>query len=71
MGPWLRTIQSCQINFYVWEDKKADNALLWPSLLGAEKKKLLQMLPCKFSDECQPANLVDKLMKLWNIRMLA
>jgi len=33
MGPWLKTyvikmIQSCGINFYVWEEKKGGNGLL-------------------------------------------
>ena len=60
----IQAIQSCNVNFYVWEDKKAGNTILWPSLTGAEKKNLLKTLPCKFSAECQPANLVDKMMKL-------
>ena len=34
----IQAIQSCNVNFYVWEDKKAGNTLLWPSLMGAEKK---------------------------------
>ena len=67
----IQAIQSCNVNFYVWEDKKAGNTLLWPSLMGAEKKKLLKTLPYKFSAECQPANLVNKVMKLWNVRLLA
>ena len=34
----VKTIQSCKVNFYIWEDKKADNTLLWPSLMGAENR---------------------------------
>ena len=62
------TIKSCGVNFYVWEDKKeAGKALQWPLLMGNDKKKILESLPQKFSNKCQPGNLVNKLVKLWNV----
>ena len=62
------TIKSCGVNFYVWEDKKeAGKALQWPSLMGTDKKKILESLPQKFSNKCQPGNIVNKLVKLWNV----
>ena len=70
-GPMVKdlaaTIKSCGVNFYVWEDKGADKALQWPSLMGNDKRKILKSLPQKFSDKCQPGNLVNKLVKLWNV----
>ena len=63
----VKTIESCGVKFYVWEDKKGGDALLWPSLVGNEKKKLLKSLPFKFSEQCQPLHLVNKLAKLWNV----
>ena len=62
----VRTIESCGVRFYVWEDKKGD-ALLWPSLMGNDKKKLLRTLPSKITNTCQPPNLINNLVKLWNV----
>ena len=62
----VRTIESCRVKFYVWEDKKGD-ALLWPSLLENDKKKLLRSLPSKVSNRCQPPHLVNNLVKLLNV----
>lgn len=63
----IKTIQSCGVNFYVWEEKKEGNGLLWPSLMGNDKTKLLKGFPSKISNLCQPPQMVDKLKELWNV----
>ena len=68
-GPMLqtlvKTVESCGIRFYVWEEKRG-GALEWPSIMGKEKKRLLKSLPSKLN-QCQPPHLVEKIVKPWNV----
>ena len=72
IGRRLKTVETaikeCQITFAISRKKNDDgsesDALEWTSLLGREKKSLLEKLPQKLNN-ILPASTVD-VTKLWN-----
>lgn len=61
--------RSCGISFSVWQKKNADGKLSeehdWSSLMGSEKKVLLQKLPGKL-DQCLHPDTAPSIVKLWS-----
>jgi len=60
--------RSCGVSFSVWEKKNADGkpsgSYDWTSLMGTEKKILLQKLPDKLA-QCLKPSTCDVIIKLW------
>eukprot|EP00731_Ephydatia_muelleri_P035979 Em0187g2a len=53
------SIQSCGVSFQIWKKKDKPEELDWTSLGGAQKRKVLSLLPAQFSsilprETCQP-----------------
>ena len=65
----IRTINTCGVQFRVWEDKGEDTGLSWTSLMGGDKLKLLKALPDKL-DGCHPADMVSDIKTLWKVPTL-
>lgn len=59
----INSIRSCGVSFQIW-DKGGDFECT--SLMGNDKKKLLQFLPSKLTD-CQPPTLASDVKKLWEV----
>ena len=72
----VNEIKACGVSFNVWEKKNADGkgsgTLDWTSLMGSEKKQLLQQLPDRFPSflRKETASTVQKIWKVskYNIK---
>lgn len=68
-GPLLSklvlAICDCGVHFNIYE-KKENDSVEWPSLLGPDKIKLLKLLPAKLAG-CQPPEMVKPTQKLWEV----
>ena len=69
----VETINSCGVTFTIWEKKDGDGKgsgkMDWTSLMGAEKKILLILLPLKLeetSETIQPDSS-ETVIKLWKV----
>ena len=71
----VKCINSCGVCFSVWEKRNADGkgsaTFDYTSLMGSDKKKLLQHLPSKLGEVIRPktSDTVTKLWKVHNIQM--
>ena len=63
-------IRSCGVSFSVWEKKNADGkgsgSWDWTSLMGNDRKKLLQELPPKLNAVIQP-DTAQTVIQLWKV----
>ena len=71
-GPMLceltEAIQDCGVPFTIRTDKTSKK-IEFSSLLGEDRKKLLNELPPKLS-YCQPEEFSSKVKKLWKVRCM-
>ena len=71
-GPMLceltEAIQDCGVPFTIRTDK-TNKKIEFSSLLGEDRKKLLNELPPKLS-YCQPEEFSSKVKKLWKVRCM-
>lgn len=72
----VQTINSCGVTFTIWEKKDGDGhgsgKMDWTSLMGAEKKKLLKLLPLKLeatTEAIQPDSL-RTVIQLWKVLII-
>jgi hypothetical protein len=67
----VKAINECGIPFKVWEkldnNGKKTSRYDWRSLVGQEKKKLLQKLPEKFAQVLRP-DICHTVTKIWKVR---
>lgn len=61
---FMEAVRSCGVSLKVW---KKDEKWEWTSLLGGEKKRLLQKLPAKFG-QFLPQENIHKVTMLWKVR---
>lgn len=64
MDNLVMSIRKCGVYFCLHEQD--DGSMEWPSLQGPDKIKLLKQLPSEFSN-CQPAEMVEDVQKLWKV----
>ena len=62
----LEAIQSCGVSFTIRISKKAEGGFEFSSLVGNDKKKLLNQLPSKMLD-CQPPAFSKVVQQLWEV----
>ena len=66
----VTAISSCGVSFNVWEKTDADGRTSgiyeWTSLMGRDKKNLLDKLPPKL-DDIISSDTSDKVSKLWKV----
>ncbi len=72
---FINTVRSCGVSFHVWEktnaDGKGSGSYDFTSLLGNDRKKLLQELPPKLTSEVIHENTSERVASLWeNFRKL-
>ena len=60
----LNAIRSCGVPFNVWADRK--NVFDCTSLMGKEKRKLLENLPEKL-ENCQPNDFCSIVQQIWKV----
>ena len=65
----IKIINTCGVQFHVWQDRGEETGLSWTSLIGGDKLKLLKALPDKL-DNCHPANMVSDIKSLWKVLTL-
>ena len=75
MQQFIKTVSSCGVSFNVWQQKNADGkgsgTYKFTSLLGNNRKKLLEELPPKLTSEVIHANTSERVANLWkNFREL-
>ena len=61
----LKAIRSCGVSFNIYINKK-EGGFEFSSLVGNDKKKLLNKLPSKFS-ECQPQEYYKVVQEIWEV----
>ena len=64
-----RAAQDCGVTFRVWESRDADkksSGYEWTSLMGKDKKKLLQKLPSKFPGLME-AGVQAEVAQIWKV----
>ena len=66
----IKAINSCSVCFNVWEKRDADGkgsgSYDFTSLMGSDKKLLLQHLPAKLKGAIKP-QMSDTVIKLWKV----
>jgi hypothetical protein len=66
----VQTIRSCGVTFDIWEKTDGNGKSIgeydFTSLLGSDKKKILNELPEKLTGEVIHLNTCDKVVKIWN-----
>ena len=72
---FIKTVSSCGVSVNVWQQKNADGkgsgTYEFTSLLGNDRKKLLEELPAKLTSEVIHANTSKRVANLWkNFREL-
>ena len=65
----IKIINTCGVQFWVWQDKAEDSGLSWTSLMGGDKQKLLKALPDKL-DGCHPPDMISDVKTLWKVPTL-
>ena len=61
----LKAIRSCGVSFNIYINKK-EGGFEFSSLVGNDKKKLLNKLPSKLS-ECQPKEYYKVVQQIWEV----
>ena len=51
----IKVINTCGVQFHVWQDRGKETGLSWTSLIGGDKLKVLKALP----DKLAPVDLVS------------
>ena len=66
---FIKAVSSCGVSFNVWQQKNADGkgsgTYEFTSLLGKDRKKLLEELPPKLTSEVIHANTSERVANLW------
>lgn len=66
----VQCISSCGVSFSVWEKTDADSTSSglydFTSLMGSDKKLLLDLFPDKLPGVVRP-EIVDDVMKIWKV----
>eukprot|EP00731_Ephydatia_muelleri_P034384 Em0057g16a len=58
------SIQSCGVSFQIWKKKEKPGELDWTSLGGAQKRKVLSLLPAQFPN-ILPPETCQRVAQLW------
>jgi len=70
MQDLVKAIVSCGVSFSVWEKQDADGKgsglYDFTSLMGSDKKLLLQHLPAKLKGVVKP-DVCDTVIKIWKV----
>jgi hypothetical protein len=65
-----KAFRECGVAFSIWqkvdENGHASNQVDWTSMMGSEKKKVLENLP-KYFDSFLPEPTVDTVTKIWKV----
>ena len=54
------SIQSCGVSFQIWKKKEKPGELDWTSLGGAQKRKVLSLLPAQFPNILPPETCISR-----------
>ena len=67
----INTIKNIGISFFIWEKKNADGkgsgSYEWTSLIGSDKKKLMELLPSQLQEkDILFPETKDTVIQLWS-----
>ena len=60
----IKALQMCSVPFQMWKKRDDPSKLDWTSLGGAEKTKILSLLPAHFP-EFLPSERSQRIAQLW------